>query len=201
MCISIVRNVVFLHVKTSDNWRPERNIAGHRDTHKTGTVPGKIGTNGIMISVLTREKLGTALPCRQHSITGAGAENFTAQLLINASWILMLYIPCSMARVRVPSRTGYKGRQAEQSYSCTPSLTSTTDVCEGSNPRSGLCTPLQETRHPLYRGLGGHQGRSGRVRKISPPPGFDPLTVEPVASCYTDWDIPALSRYIIHFLL
>jgi hypothetical protein len=29
---------------------------------------------------------------------------------------------------------------------------------------------------------GGGQGRSGRVRKISPPPGFDPRTLQPVAS-------------------
>jgi hypothetical protein len=40
----------------------------------------------------------------------------------------------------------------------------------------------------LYRRLGGPQDRSGRVRKISPPPGFDPRTVQPVASRYTDWD-------------
>ena len=30
------------------------------------------------------------------------------------------------------------------------------------------------------------QGRSGRVRKTSPQPGFDPWTVQPVASRYTD---------------
>jgi hypothetical protein len=30
------------------------------------------------------------------------------------------------------------------------------------------------------------------VQKISPPPGFDLRTVEPVESRYTDWDIPAL---------
>ena len=41
------------------------------------------------------------------------------------------------------------------------------------------------TRHPLYRGLGGPQGRSGRVRKIPSTPGFDPRTVQPVASRYT----------------
>ena len=35
------------------------------------------------------------------------------------------------------------------------------------------------------------QVRSGRVRKISPAPGFDPRTVQPVASRYTDWAIPA----------
>ena len=34
------------------------------------------------------------------------------------------------------------------------------------------------------------QGRSGRVRKISPPPtGFDPRTVQPVGSSYTDCGI------------
>ena len=48
-----------------------------------------------------------------------------------------------------------------------------------------------KTRYPLYRRLGGLQGRSGRVQKMSPPPGFDPRTVQPVASRYTDWAIPA----------
>ena len=43
------------------------------------------------------------------------------------------------------------------------------------------------------RRLGGPQGRSGRVREISPPPpGFGPQTIHPVASRYTDWAIPAL---------
>ena len=51
--------------------------------------------------------------------------------------------------------------------------------------------PPGKTRYPPYRRLGGPQGRSGRMRKISPPPGFDPRTVHPVASRYTDWAIPA----------
>ena len=50
--------------------------------------------------------------------------------------------------------------------------------------------PPGNTRYLLYRRLGGPQGRSGRLRKISPPPGFDPQTVQPVASRYTDWAIP-----------
>jgi hypothetical protein len=33
----------------------------------------------------------------------------------------------------------------------------------------------------------GPQGRSGQVRKISPSLEFDPQTVQPVASRYTDW--------------
>jgi hypothetical protein len=39
----------------------------------------------------------------------------------------------------------------------------------------------------LYRRLGGTQGWSGRVQKISPPPGFDTRTFRPVASRCTDY--------------
>jgi len=51
----------------------------------------------------------------------------------------------------------------------------------------GCTLPPGKTRYPLYRRLGGRQGRSGLVRKISPPPGFDPRTIQPVGSHYTDW--------------
>ena len=56
--------------------------------------------------------------------------------------------------------------------------------------------PPGKTRYPLYRRMGGPQGRSGQVRKISPPPGFDPRPVQPLASRYTDCAIPALLEYI-----
>ena len=45
------------------------------------------------------------------------------------------------------------------------------------------------TRHPFYGRLGGPQCRSERVRKISPPWQFDPRTIQPVASRYSDYDI------------
>ena len=52
--------------------------------------------------------------------------------------------------------------------------------------------PQEMTRYPLYVRVGGPQGRPGQVRKISsPPPGFDPRTVQPVAGRYTDCAIPA----------
>ena len=51
--------------------------------------------------------------------------------------------------------------------------------------------PGKGTRYPLCRRLGGSQDRSGQVRNISLPPGFDPRTVQPAASRYTDWAIPA----------
>jgi hypothetical protein len=61
-----------------------------------------------------------------------------------------------------------------------------------STPRPGRFTPGKQTRYPLNRRLVGLQTRSGRVRKISPsPPGFAPRTVQPVASRYTDYAIPA----------
>jgi hypothetical protein len=41
--------------------------------------------------------------------------------------------------------------------------------------------PPGKTRYPMYRKLEGPQRRSGLVRKISPPPGFNPRTVQPVA--------------------
>ena len=53
----------------------------------------------------------------------------------------------------------------------------------------------EETRHQLYRRLGGPHGRSGRVRKTSPPPEFDPRAVQPVASHYIDRATTALSPF------
>ena len=58
---------------------------------------------------------------------------------------------------------------------------------DGSASRPGCTLPLGKTRYPLYRRLGGLQGRSGQVWKISAPPGFDPRTVQPVGSRYTDY--------------
>ena len=55
-----------------------------------------------------------------------------------------------------------------------------------------------KTEYPLYRRLGGPQGRAGQLRKISPPPGFDTRTVQPVASRYTDWAIPAHRVHMIY---
>ena len=52
--------------------------------------------------------------------------------------------------------------------------------------------PPEKTRCPFYWRLGGPQGRSGLVRKISPQLGFDPRTVQPVASRYTECAIPTL---------
>ena len=60
-----------------------------------------------------------------------------------------------------------------------------------STPRPGRFTPGNQTRYPLYRRLGGSQDPSGRVRSISLPLGLDPQTFQTVASCYTDYAVPA----------
>ena len=62
---------------------------------------------------------------------------------------------------------------------------------EGSASLPSRSLPPAKTPYPLYSWLGGPQDRSGQVGKISPPPGFDPRTVQPVAIRYTDCAIPA----------
>ena len=59
-------------------------------------------------------------------------------------------------------------------------------------PLPGRFAPGQESRCLLHRRLGGPQGLSERVRKISPPQAeFDPWTSQPVASHYTDYAMQA----------
>jgi hypothetical protein len=65
----------------------------------------------------------------------------------------------------------------------------------GGQRHAPAALPPGNIRCPLYRRLGAPQGRPGLVRKISPPPGFDPRTVEPIASRYTDWTIPT-NKYL-----
>jgi len=57
-------------------------------------------------------------------------------------------------------------------------LTSALEGGEGSASRPGRTLPPGKTGYPFYRRLGGPQGRSGLVRKISPSPGFDLQTVQ-----------------------
>ena len=73
--------------------------------------------------------------------------------------------------------------------------------CEGSASRPGPSLPPGKTRYPLYRRLGGPKGRFGQVRKILPPPGFGPRTVQPLVSRYTDWATrPTSANSNIHIL-
>jgi hypothetical protein len=80
-------------------------------------------------------------------------------------------------------------------------MTTALERGEGSAPRLGRSLPPGKTRYPLYKWLGGPQGRSGQVRKISPLPELDPRTVQPVASRYTDYATRPTIICIIHFKL
>ena len=106
-------------------------------------------------------------------------------------------VPCVGEKGAVYPRTIREDPEGENMYSPILSLISTLDGCGWLTPRLDHFTPGKETRYALYRRLGGPQGRSGRVWKISPPPGFDRLTVQTVASHYTDHAIPVHVEYRI----
>jgi len=82
-------------------------------------------------------------------------------------------------------RTGHEGPEVEYRYRTTVFLTSALDAVGGQRHAPAV-VPMGKTRYLLYKRLGGSQGRSGQVREISHPPGFDPRTVQTVASRYTD---------------
>jgi len=61
-------------------------------------------------------------------------------------------------------------------------MTTALEGGEGSVSHRGHSLPSGKTRYPSYRRLGGPQSQSVQVRKILPPPGFNPRTVQPLAS-------------------
>ena len=93
---------------------------------------------------------------------------------------------------------GHKGPQGEQRYSSTLFLTSALEGGGGSVSRPCRTLPPGKTRYPLYRRLGGPEGRSGQVRKISPPPGFDLRTIQPVGSRYTEYATRSTHNLILY---
>jgi hypothetical protein len=70
--------------------------------------------------------------------------------------------------------------QKGKRYSYTFSFTSALDWVGGQH-HAPAALPPGRTQYPLYRRLGGPQGRSGRAQKISPSPGFDSRTGKPPA--------------------
>jgi hypothetical protein len=66
-------------------------------------------------------------------------------------------------------------------------MTTALEGVRGQRHAPAALLPSGKTLYPLYRRLGGPQGRSGQVQKISTPPGLDSRSVQPVASRYTDY--------------
>jgi hypothetical protein len=96
---------------------------------------------------------------------------------------------------KVHPRTGHEGPEGEKRYSSTLSLTSALDGV-GVQRHDPADLPPGKSRYPFYRKLGGSLGRSGRMRKISPPAGFDPRTVQPAVNRYTDWAMQAPRQFV-----
>ena len=58
---------------------------------------------------------------------------------------------------------------------------------EMSESRPDRSLPPGKAPVPIVQEAGWAQGRSGQVRELSPPPGFDPRNVQPVTSRYIHW--------------
>ena len=65
-------------------------------------------------------------------------------------------------------------------------MTAALEGSEWSTAIPGRTLPPWKTRYPLYRRLGGSQGRSGRAENLVPA-GIWSQTVQPIVSRYTDW--------------
>jgi len=65
-------------------------------------------------------------------------------------------------------------------------MTAALEGGEWSAARPDRTLPPGKTRYPLYRTLGGLQGRSGRAENLVPT-GIRPRKVQPFVSRYTDW--------------
>ena len=93
-------------------------------------------------------------------------------------------------KLKFHPRIDHEDPKGEYRYSSTLSLILVLDGAGGQRHVPAALPPVY-SRYPLNRRLGGPQGRSEQVWKISPPPGFDPRTIQVVARRYTDWAIPA----------
>ena len=79
----------------------------------------------------------------------------------------------------------------ERKHSSALSLTTALVGSGWSTPHPRSLPPRKKNHFPIYMRLDESQGRSGREWNISPPPVFDPQTVQAVASRYTDYAILA----------
>ena len=64
-------------------------------------------------------------------------------------------------------------------------MTAALEGGEWSAARPGRILPLEKTRYPFYRRLGGPQGRSGREENLVPTE-IRSRTIQPEVSRYTD---------------
>ena len=94
---------------------------------------------------------------------------------------------------KVHPRTCHESQDSEQRYSSTFSLTLGLDGAGWSMPCQGLANLLPGKRPGTHctRGCMLPSASLDDCRKSRPPPGFNPLTTETLARCYTDYTILA----------
>jgi hypothetical protein len=88
-------------------------------------------------------------------------------------------------------RTGHEGPWGEQRYSSTLSLTSALDGVGGQH-HAPATLPWEREPIPIVQEAGWASGPLWTGTENLAPPGFDPWTVQPIASGYTDWAILVL---------
>ena len=102
---------------------------------------------------------------------------------------------CTSASNKVHPRTGHEDPEVEYRYSSTLTLTSALYGNGCSRPPAAL-PPGKIPDTLCIGGLVGPRACMDGCGKFCLPPGFDPRTVQPVASRYNDWAIPAPLRQI-----
>jgi hypothetical protein len=116
--------------------------------------------------------------------------------LLVYSWIGLKYWCGSIkCKGKGHPRTGHEGPEVELRYNYTLSLTLALDGECVVNPGS---RPLYPRERPGTHCIGGWMGPRAGLEgcgKSRPPPGFDPRTMQPVASGCTDWAIPVWLCY------
>ena len=80
-------------------------------------------------------------------------------------------------------------------YSSTLSLTSALDGVGGQRHAPAALPPGKRLGTPCTGGWVGRKAGLGGCGISHPPPGFDPRTVQPVASRYTDYALPDPPEY------
>jgi hypothetical protein len=93
----------------------------------------------------------------------------------------MYYVVLCIYKGKVGRRTGHEGTEASRRIArCTLSR-----WVGGQRHAPAVPAAPGRTRYALYRKVDGPQGWPRWVRKISPPPEFDPWTFQLLASRYT----------------
>jgi hypothetical protein len=138
-----------------------------------------------------------------HSETTKDSSTWEWLLLINKNTITMhvFSLICQNIKGKSKVRPIRDHERPEGDYRSSSILSSNSALDGGGwlTPRTGRFTPRKESRYPMYKRLGGPWRRSGRVRKTVAPPGFDPRTVQSVASPYITLTRPT-PKYIAIYM-